>query len=74
LNFQDVLVAKLPWTKNVLSEDGQLSHIFNARFAQRLWAWENFLLPSLIIFVKMLVQKKKLPPCLMLLKIHSKDC
>jgi len=42
LNFQDVLVAKLPWKKNVLSEDGQLSHIFNARFAQRLWAWKNF--------------------------------
>jgi hypothetical protein len=56
--FQDVWVARLPWIKNVLSEDGQLSHIFNARFAQKLWAWKN---PSLIIFVKMLVKKKASP-------------
>jgi hypothetical protein len=30
-------------------------------------------LPSLIVFVKMLVKKKKLPPYLMLLKVHSED-
>jgi hypothetical protein len=47
-----------------------LSHMFSARFAQRLWVRNLFLFSSLILFVNMLVGRKLLPQCSVFLKVH----
>ncbi len=50
-----------------------LSHMFKKTcvIVERLWVRKNLLVPSLTLFVNMLVGRKLYPPCPMFIKVHS---
>jgi len=69
--FWDVWVAKLPWKKNVLSEDELVTHVRWKICIKVMGKLDKFLLPSLNLFVNnIIVGTKLLFPCPMFLKVY----